>query len=102
MAFGKIVSILDNAGGDRSGVLMDIDTQKQYDFKDEPGINDCNKNDVVNYTEVNGVAARLTPNLNVRQVRLDTATPEVKAAWNSLLCAMAKDQNNTDVVCKKF
>ncbi len=103
MSFGKITAIThDPVSKTASGDLKDIETGKRLAFKDEANIPDTDQKDVVNYTEANGMATQLTPNLSVRLHNLQTATQEVQDCVTKLLCAMAKDKNMTDVIAKKI
>lgn len=102
MALGKITEItLDPNTQLSSGTLLDIDTLKRYAFSNQPGLEDVNKQDIVDYTLLEGAATELKPNLSVKLRGLNNASREVQLAVDTLLKAMAKDTNMTDVVVRK-
>lgn len=103
MAYGAIKKIRDDEGGQtRSGELLDCDTQKVYRFQNQSGLDETNKFDVVDYTELKGEATDLKPNLQVRLVNFDSASPDVQEAVRGLLVKLAKDKNMTDVIVRKI
>lgn len=102
MSFGAIKRIRDDEGGKTaSGELIDLETKKSYRFVNQPGLENVNKYDVVNYELVKEEATGLLPNIKVRLENYDTASPEVQTDVQDLLLKMAKDKNMTDVVARK-
>ena len=103
MSYGRIIKIEeDPISKTMSGELKDIETGKKYNFSKEAGIPDVNRQDIVNFTDNGGTATGLTPNLSVRLANMATASQEVQDLSTSLLLAMAKDKNMTDVISKKI
>lgn len=103
MSFGILTSKTKNPDGTFNGTLTDLETQAKYTFSKEPDLRGVNEPDVVNYTDMgNGVAGKLSPNLNVKLTAMDTASQDTKLAFNNLLKAMAKDSNQTTVIAKKI
>ncbi len=101
MAYGKILTMVKAANGAKSGTLSDIDTGKEFPFKDEMNIKGVNVPDIVNYTDTNGSATMLTPNLNIRTDNLESSSKDVLAAFDALTKAMAQDKNNCLIAIKK-
>ena len=103
MSFGIITSITKDQGGSYSGTLNDLDTQAKLSFKGETNLDGVNEPDVVNYTDLGqGMAGKLSPNLNVKKSDMSTASRETQGAFMNLLRAMAKDSNQTTVMAKKI
>jgi hypothetical protein len=103
MSFGAIKRIkLDDSGKTWSGILIDLESKKEYDFKTQEGLDGVNKYDVVSYTDGGGFATDLVPNIQVKLQNFDTASPDVQADVQDLLLKMAKDKNMTDVVARKI
>lgn len=101
MSYGKITQIGPDPNGGMMGNLTDIETTKTYTFAKQMNIPDVNNKDVVNFTANGGEATDLTPNISIRTTGLNKASQDVQTAFLTLICAMAKDGNDTDIIARK-
>jgi hypothetical protein len=104
MSYGTITRIVEDAPNSFSGTLENLEKKGDIlTFSKQPGLEEINKLDVVNYTDSGGaIATNLTPNLKVNQRNLKTATTEVQDLTSQLALAMAKDKNETTISLRKF
>lgn len=102
MSFGMIKKIReDERGVTFSGTLIDLETNAEVRFTGQRGLDNVCKDDVVTYTERQGMGYDLTRNVKVRLENYETASPDVQRDIHSLLLKMAKDKNMTDVIARK-
>jgi len=104
MAYGSIKRISEDAPGFFSGSLEDLEkVGNVLKFEKQTGLEDVNRLDVVDYTDLGGgIADKLIPNLKVNQKNLATASPEVQDAVSTLVKAAAKDKNDLNITIRKF
>jgi hypothetical protein len=104
MAYGSITRISENPIGVFSGTLENLEKVGDIlKFENQKGLEDLNRLDVVDYTDMGGgQAGSLIPNAKVNQRNLSTATKEVQEAFKVLVLAVAKDKNKADLIIKKY